>query len=213
MQQTHYHYKNWFEALENIQEEEKYCVKEQNDARKETLLFNPSHNQHKDRSSAMLLKPSLSQHTEHSSNKLFKPSHNLHTEHSSAMLLKPSHTQYTDLLANSAHNKQLPELLPNRSHLSNSISDIFPADSQPNSRTQLSNTIDDLYLPELFPNKIKISESDMKSENETKHNLETVVAVAEKIDKNQKKSYMTEQEKVFLEQLSIVLGTYKPPED
>ena len=53
----------------------------------------------------------------------------------------------------------------------------------------------------------------MKSENETKHNLETVVAVDEKRDKNQKKTYMTNQEKTFLEQLPIVLGTYKPPED
>ena len=84
---------------------------------------------------------------------------------------------------------------------------------------------------ELFQNKIKTGEandeyvkpesedeskinyeSDIKSEYESKNNYETVVAVEKKIDKIEK-TLMTEQENAFLEQLSIVLGTYKHPED
>ena len=55
-------------------------------------------------------------------------------------------------------------------------------------------------------------ESEIKSEDESKNNYETVAAVDKKVDKIEK-THMTEQEKAFLEQLSIALGTYEHPED
>ena len=70
---------------------------------------------------------------------------------------------------------------------------------------------------ELFQNEIRTGEANdeyvkPESEDESKNNYETVVAVDKKVDKIEK-THMTEQEKAFLEQLSIVLGTYKHPED